>query len=305
MVDDLTVGQPGVFKQFVNIGIRHAIDSPYLINQILALAANHLATRQLPAGPNLITTASSVPNQLPIPILRHLATELQTRAVASFTRLTANIEPDDTATCIPRFVFSSALSMQALSDSLAVLREADSDFHSFIESFVDCFHLHRGIIAVIRPTWQFLSDSELRPLLEVTREASMGIMEHGTECKPLQALLARSDLGQTSLDACHAAAEKLQWAFDLHNNLSPGTGHHAVSAFTSTVPAEFVDVVRKHRPEALVILSYYAVLLHRCRKYWIFQDAGAYMIRAIAQHIGSYWRESMAWPLHVVQTEHY
>lgn len=301
MVDDLTVGQPGTFKQIVNIGIRHAVDAPYLINEILAVSAYHLASRQLPAGPNLAPT----PSQLTVPALRHQATELQTRAIASFTRLTAHLEPGDTATCIPRFLFSSILSMHTLGDSLAVLREADSNFNSFIDSFVDCFHLHRGIIAVIRPTWQFLSDSELRPLLEVTREASLGIVEHGTECEPLHALLTRSDLGHASLEACRAAVQKLQWAFDLSNNLPPGSGHHAISAFTTTVSAEFVDVLRKHRPEALAILAYYAVLLHRCRKYWLFQDAGASMIRAIAQHIGSYWRDCMAWPLHVVQTEHY
>ncbi|OAR02101.1 hypothetical protein LLEC1_05552, partial [Akanthomyces lecanii] len=260
-----------------------------------------------PASSNIlpsITTSPFTTSSNPIVAnLRHQATELQTRAVANFTRLTAHLPPDDTASCIPRFLFSSTLSMHALADSLAELRAANSDFHGFIDRFVDCFNLYRGIRAVIYPTWQFLSDSELRPLLQVTREANLGIVERGHECAPLHDLLCRSDLAPTSLDACRVAVEKLQWAFDLHNNLPANSGQHAPSAFSVIVSAEYVDVLRKHRPEALIILSYFAVLLHRCRHFWIFQNSGACMIKAIANHIGSYWRDAMAWPLQVIETE--
>ncbi|PMB71734.1 Lysine biosynthesis regulatory protein LYS14 [Beauveria bassiana] len=265
---------------------------------------HHINTVMLPdPGVNTSNHLNHFPTNPFITNLRHQATELQTRAVANFTRLTAHLPPDDTASCIPRFLFSSTLSMHSLADSLAELRAANSDFHGFIDRFVDCFNLYRGIRAVIYPTWQFLSDSELRPLLEVTREANLGIVERGHECAPLHDLLRHSDLAPASLEACRVAVDKLQWAFDLHNNLPPGSGQHAVSAFSVIVSAEYVDVLRKHRPEALIILSYFAVLLHRCRHFWIFQNSGACMIRAIANHIGSYWRDAMAWPLQVIETE--
>ncbi|TQV95073.1 hypothetical protein V2A60_009853 [Cordyceps javanica] len=386
MLPDPAINTSNHFQQFVDISMRHAVDAPYLINELLALAAVHMATQkenQLlqqqqqqqqqhkqqqqnqaqgqdsssssantpastplhapPVLPPLLpphgspcstsspaSSSATTTNLLPslcspittdttataaaaavaaatnnpiVANLRHQATELQTRAVANFTRLTAHLPPDDTATCIPRFLFSSTLSMHALADSLAELRAANADFHGFIDRFVDCFNLYRGIRAVIYPTWRFLSDSELRPLLQVTREANLGIVERGCECAPLRDLLARSDLAPASLDACRAAVEKLQWAFDLHNNLPPHSGQHAVSAFSVIVGAEYVDVLRKHRPEALIILSYFAVLLHRCRHFWIFQNSGACMIKAIANHIGSYWRDAMAWPLQVIDTE--
>ncbi|KAM3530077.1 hypothetical protein NHJ13051_001526 [Beauveria bassiana] len=359
MLPDPGVNTSNHLKQFVDIAMRHAVDAPYLINELLAIAAMHMATQKeqqlfqqqqqnqnqnpdggggsssstntpastsapshavlppllpphgspsstsSPASLPSITTpsSSSFPTNPFITNLRHQATELQTRAVANFTRLTAHLPPDDTASCIPRFLFSSTLSMHSLADSLAELRAANSDFHGFIDRFVDCFNLYRGIRAVIYPTWQFLSDSELRPLLEVTREANLGIVERGHECAPLHDLLRHSDLAPASLEACRVAVDKLQWAFDLHNNLPPGSGQHAVSAFSVIVSAEYVDVLRKHRPEALIILSYFAVLLHRCRHFWIFQNSGACMIRAIANHIGSYWRDAMAWPLQVIETE--
>lgn len=379
MIQDQAINTNNHFQQIIDIAMRHAVDAPYLINEILALGVVHMAIQKenqiyqqqsqlqsqqqqqydvsasaattshastilppllpphgspsstsspasssiLPsmspaasscpmsamaatAGPPSATAtaaAAAVSNNSIIANLRHQATELQTRAVTNFTRLTAHLPPDDTATCIPRFLFSSTLSMHALADSLAELRAANADFHGFIDRFVDCFNLYRGILAVIQPTFQFLSDSELRPLLSVTREANLGIVEHGNECQPLLDLLRRSDLAASSLDACRLAVEKLQWAFNLHNNLPPDAGQHAVSAFSVIVSAEYVDVLRKHRPEALIILSYFAVLLHRSRNFWIFQNSGAIMIRAIATHIGSYWRDAMAWPLQVVETE--
>lgn len=357
MIRDPAINTNNHFQQIVDIAIRHAVDAPYLLNEILAMTAVHMSIQKenqliqqhqqqqlqqhqqgrtptepssailppllpprgspsstsspasssmLPSISSSATTPSAAFTPASNPVvanLRHHATELQTRAVANFTRLTAHLEPDDTATCIPRFLFSSTLSMHALADSLAELRAAHADFHGFIDRFVDCFNLYRGIRAVIYPTWQFLSDSELRPLLQVTREANLGIVERGDECAPLHDLLRRSDLAPTPLEACRVAVDKLQWAFDLHNNLPPNTGQHAVSAFSVIVSAEYVDVLRKHRPEALIILSYFAVLLYRCRQFWIFQNSGAIMIRAIANHIGTYWRDAMAWPLQVIETE--
>ncbi|EGX95548.1 C6 finger domain protein [Cordyceps militaris CM01] len=361
MMPDPTINTSNHFQQFVDIAMRHALDAPYLINELLALGAVHMATQKenqllqqqqqqqqqnqqtldsngssashapavlpplLPphgspastSSPSSASSSASSSTLLPslstataaaahpvVANLRHQATELQTRAVANFTRLTAHLPPDDTASCIPRFLFSSTLSMHALADSLAELRAANADFDGFIDRFVDCFNLYRGIRAVIYPTWRFLSDSELRPLLQVTREANLGIVARGRECEPLRALLDRSDdLAPASVDACREAVEKLQWAFDLHNNLPRDSGQHAVSAFSVILGADYVDVLRKHRPEALIILSYFAVLLHRCRHFWIFQNSGACMIKAIANHIGSYWRDAMVWPLQVIETE--
>ncbi|CEJ79928.1 Putative Sterol uptake control protein 2 [[Torrubiella] hemipterigena] len=294
------VGPPGQMQQIVSIAICRTTDAPYLIDEMLALSALHIAS-QLPddASPQ----ATRFGGAMSVPALQRLATELQTRAVTSFTRLTKGIAADDTETCVPRFLFSSILSLHSLAETLTVLRSDDVNFHSFIDRFVDCFHLHRGVRAVIQPTFQFLIQSELRPLLEITHQAVPHSQTPGGECVPLQELLSTSDLADANLQACRAAVEKLQWSFDLYNNLPDRNGPHAASGFSVMVQAEYVEVLRKHRPEALVILAHYGVLLHRCRRFWMFRDAGARMIHIIAKHLGSYWHKAMAWPLRVVEVE--
>ena len=50
------------------------------------------------------------------------------------------------------------------------------------------------------------------------------------------------------------------------------------------------------RPEALAVLVYYALLLHYGRSLWQVGDAGAYMLRVIAEHLGPEWDAWLEYP---------
>ncbi|PNY26129.1 C6 finger domain protein [Tolypocladium capitatum] len=325
MDDSITIH--GRTKQLIDIAVRRAADAPYLIDQVLALSALHLATTtcqqdpQSSAASSAASSASSLsspPSSSPSPsTLRHQATRLQTRAVACFTRHTRSVPADDAASALPRFLFAATLNLHVLAETLAEVRHLHhSRFHVFVDRFAECLRLHRGIRAVIGPTWQDLLKSEFEPLLTLTRDAHNRAEPNGAgaaaddgrppdECAHLLALLDASDLGPSTAHTCREAVHRLQWAFNLYSNLG-GTdgGPHAASAFSVTIGADYVDVLCRHQPEALVILAHYGVLLHRCRHFWVFGDAGACMIRAIAQHLGNYWRDAVAWPLQVLQSEH-
>ncbi|KAF2760920.1 hypothetical protein EJ05DRAFT_246382 [Pseudovirgaria hyperparasitica] len=268
----------------IDIAIRRAVDSPYLLDEVLAFIAFHMT---------YLYPGSAIH-------LRHLATELQTRAVASFTSLTESVPKDDRATAVPRFLFSAILGRHALADTLANYR---SDFQTFIDRLVECFSLNRGVTSVTPPARLYLHDSEIKPLLTVVLDAYAKVLTPGNECDPLRRLLDDSDLSETSTTACRQAIEILQCSFDICHHLDVEDYPQSASVFSVKVEGGFVDMLRKHRPEALVILAYFGVLLHRCHGFWAFGDAGAVMIRAIAGHLGSYWQAPLAWPLHVIEME--
>lgn len=274
----------GPKRSAVDIAICHAINSPYLLDEVLAFTAFHMAS---------LYPGSAVH-------LQRLATELQTRALATFTRLTESLPHDDKATAVPRFLFSAILGRHVLADTLTYCR---SDFYFFIDRFVECVNLNRGIRAVTPPAWEYLRTTELLPFLTIFREAEEKIISPGNECDPLSRLMDDSDLSETSVQSCRQAIEVLQRSFDVCHGLEEEEYPQAVSAFSVKIKVGFVDVLRKHRPEALVILAYYGVLLHRCRSFWPFGDAGASIIHAIAEHLGMYWQAALAWPLHVLETE--
>ncbi|KAF4780470.1 Upc2 protein [Colletotrichum scovillei] len=74
------------------------------------------------------------------------------------------------------------------------------------------------------------------------------------------------------------------------------TGNDTVQEWSIRVPAEYVSLLDQRRPEALVVLAYWGVLMHKARDCWAFGTAGQNLVRSIAAHLGSYWGELLAWP---------
>lgn len=275
----------GQTSTVIDMAIRHAVEAPYLIDQLLAFSALHCA--------------HSRPDHAPT--FRHLATELQTRGVAYFAKETERLGAGDVNHGPPQFLYATLLSLQTLAETLAYLR---SDFDMFIERFIDCLHLHRGILYFVKPQMQVLMQSELEPILALTQIQLPRDPRRGNETDPLNALLASSpDLPPAHANACHEASRLLQWAFDLSARLPQSDIPHAVSGWSVVVPPEFVDVLRERRPEALVVMAFYGALIHRTRRYWVCGGNGAYMIGAIARHLGERWRGALQWPLEMLERE--
>ncbi|KAM5345818.1 hypothetical protein ACJ41O_011679 [Fusarium nematophilum] len=264
----------------VEIAVEWSQDAPYAMDQLLAISADHFA---------ILQPEKAISH-------RRTATELQTRALMWFNKDSQEINNGNTdpqKICIPRFLFASLLSIHMIYETFTHYR---ANFHVFVERFVESVHLHRGVRTVIQTGYATIADSPLRPFLANIRTASES-ENVGSECLELVHLIQNSDLGPAAVAACNSAAHSLQWAFNVHRNLPHDGNVHAATAFPVLLTAEFVDAVRKHRPEALLVLAHYGVLLHRCRNAWIIGDAGAFLIRLIADHLGSFWQEPMRWPL--------
>ncbi|KAI9158599.1 Sterol uptake control protein [Paramyrothecium foliicola] len=297
---------PGQGDELVSLALRYAVNAPYLMDELLAVSAMHLAlTGSQPSSPWPPTPSDAAS-------YRYQATELQTRALASFTRETESLVaagndttvPNASPTTVSRFLFSAMLAIHVLADCLAC--DPVADFHAFIDGFVDCILLHHGVRITIRPNWLALINTELRGFLSpalLDPRGPDGEDVPGAECAPLQSLLQSSDLSTASIEACTGAVETLQKSFDMQSRQKNPAAPNSCSAFAVTVSADFVNVLRKHRPEALIILAYYGVLLHRSRACWIFAGSGARLIRAISQHLGGFWQDALRWPLEVIETE--
>ncbi|KAK2608914.1 hypothetical protein QQS21_002490 [Conoideocrella luteorostrata] len=272
-------------RNIVDIAIQHVIASPYLLDEVLAYTAFHMS---------LMYPGSAE-------YLCHVATELQTRGLTSFRRITELVPHNDKPSAVPRFLFASLLGYHVFLDALTYCRR--NDLHLFIERFVEGLNVNRGIMSVIPPAKDFLSDSEMQPFLQVVIDAGRHITTPGTECDPLNRLIDKSDLGEASVEACRKAIETLQLSFDLCRHLDVADHHQSISVFIVKVDASFAELLRKHVSESLVILAFLGVLLHRCRHFWGFGDAGAALVRGIHHLLSGYWHEALEWPLHVLETE--
>ncbi|RYP48861.1 hypothetical protein DL768_005318 [Monosporascus sp. mg162] len=271
----------GDMNPIIASALDSALSAPYVLDQLLALSALHLATQEP-------ETAS---------LLYHQATELQTRALGLFNDAREDVSE---STCIPSFLFASLLGIHILRNTLADHLHTVGEF---VSAFVDYIRIHRGVRAVTNRYWKQLLESDFKPLQYVIRLMDDAQeLTPGTETAQLRAYLESStDRLTSSVEASLEATRWVQWVLDLGAQPStPTLGVHAIMAWSLLVPDEYIENLYQHRPEALVILAYFGAALHQQRGFWVFGNAGSVLVRLVTAHVGPFWAEAMAWPQQVV-----
>lgn len=256
--------------------MEYALKAPYLMNEALAIAALHLG--------NCHPERSDYYQQ---------ATSLQTRALSSFNE--AKQEVSD-VTCVPMFLFASFLGLHVLHDTL---RNRHDSFSIFLDEFMGYLSLHRGVSAVTRQSWSMIKESRLAPKLTEIEDAFQDGDEGGVkEIEVLYAMVDESHLNDSSIETYHAAIETLRGTLNVYQRFKSNDSqqHNGPLAFSIAVNEKYVNFLKQRRPEALVILAYYAVMLHWSRDFWVYKDGGQYLIRAITAYLGSHWERWLAWP---------
>ncbi|TRX90059.1 hypothetical protein FHL15_008978 [Xylaria flabelliformis] len=266
-------------KNFMAMVTRQAITIPYLMDQLLAFSAAHMSTHR--------------PYQACF--YREEATHLQTRALGLFNAAKA------TGEAFPAFLFSILLSHQILFDTFSTR----ADFPTFLDKLVTSFHLCAGVRAIAGESWNSISmqyyqqtgmelpykwildtDSEtiftrkLTYLGRLIKDKSTDLSVSTPCIEALDILRNLSSVGDAPLSMPLRSVVVLRWAV--------------------AVPTDFVKLVEQRRPEALIITAYYGVLIHNARDFWVFGDAGAFIIRSITRYLGSCWDEWLAWPNEVL-----
>ncbi|GFF68415.1 hypothetical protein IFM47457_02054 [Aspergillus lentulus] len=252
------------------------LKAPYVVNELLAFSALHLSTKH-PERQEYYRTH---------------AAQLQTHALTNFKETDLEVNQE---TCVPMFLFSGILGLHTLCD---VLVYRDNDFDQFVDKFVQCFRLHRGVRAICGKSWDMLHQSVLKPLL--TDGASLYQFDGrlGAGCEKLLHLVQAAKLGATLTDIYKQAIEHLQTSTNalMAAGSLAGSSHGSIG-WPVLVSPEYIDLLLQRRPEALVILAHYGILLHSCRDSWMFGDGGRFLIESIRDFLGPDWTEWLEWPI--------
>ncbi|KAL8992788.1 MAG: hypothetical protein Q9169_006837 [Polycauliona sp. 2 TL-2023] len=256
---------------------------PFLLNELLAIAALHMAICR-PANEELWHTR---------------ATELQSLALRGFNNMEQRI---DESNCVVVLLFSALIGAHLLGDRSHIRSLASSS--EYIDHLVSCVSLMRSVRGLVLTNHtQFLLQSSIRPLM-ITRSPTPPYENVPSECRQLTVLITESsDLGPSSVQAYEAAIDRLFWLFDLTE--VPSKPHDTPrSAFAWPVQLNdgYMNLLNQRRPEALIILAYYGVILHFYRDAWCIGDSGASLIRAIDAQLGSYWSRWLQWPISMIDS---
>lgn len=279
------MGVAGDIHPIMAVALDSVVTAPYVLDQLLALAAAHRASQEdEPLSASSWTTH---------------ATELQTRALSQFNEAREHISPSN---YMESFVFASFLGIHVLHDTLRAHYDSAG---GFVSSFVDYVRIHLTVRAVTSQYWSQILTSNLKPLIQLAQWVDgAGQRPAGTqdETATLRHLLESSPSKSDSSESSLAALKLVQWVFDVTASAPPESmmGTHAVMAWPLMVSAEYIDALYQRRPEALAVLAYFAASLHQHRNFWVFGNSGAVLVRLLTDHVGPFWAEAMAWPLQVI-----
>ncbi|KAK4160835.1 hypothetical protein QBC43DRAFT_269711 [Cladorrhinum sp. PSN259] len=270
----------------VRLTVTEAFANPFLMDQLLALSAAHKST--LPDTTHLRDH------------YRTEATRLQTRALAQFNETQASLSDKDP---MPVFLFSTFLGQHVLYDTLQQVSSHEGDMAALIDTLGQCLSIHHGIAHIAGQSWTELTP-RLPPEFEEHKERHLEASDLAnnpeSECYPLMQLLKGSQMDESSVQDCALAVERLQQLIHAQRSFQMMKLSEPLINFVQEwpvrVPQGYITLVKERRPEALMVLAHYSVLLHQARDCWVVGNAGSFLIRSIRDYLPD-WRDWLEWPI--------
>ncbi|KAK4167090.1 hypothetical protein QBC43DRAFT_349111, partial [Cladorrhinum sp. PSN259] len=255
-----------------------ALEAPYLMHQMLAVSARHLAVLK--------------PDRADF--FHDHAMHLQTRAVSIYNETAAKAQIN-TSNCSALLLFCSLLGRHFLADMLA---KRDAGFDTFLDRYLQFLSISRGLKATSMSAWELLLESDIRHLVLWALNLSQSVPQ-GSHCNDIQRLVAESPtLDPSSKEACARAIAYLQVGFDsILGGDVRNQRYLMIFMWPASVPEEFTGLLERRQPEAIAIMGYWALYLHCSKDVWHVGDSGAYLLRSIAQYLGPAWHHWLSWPL--------
>lgn len=260
-----------------SIVVEYALSYPFLMYELLALAASHLGHCK--------------PEQYKICHTKSM--ELQTEALKGFNQAQKNVNE---VNCGAILLFASLLSVHVLSDKSFIGSEPDE----YLAHILSCINLMRSVqTVVVSEWWEHLKVSDLAPMLDVEPlEKPWPIPK---ECEKLSFLISDTAMDENQQQIYKFAIERLHWAFVRSNRTQEEhTVIRWVIAWPVLLKGEFVDLLVKHEPPALIILAFYGVLMHFYKNNWVVGESGKSLVAAVNARLGKEWRAWLEWPRQMV-----
>ncbi|KAI0894372.1 hypothetical protein F4806DRAFT_120328 [Annulohypoxylon nitens] len=259
-----------------------ALPYPFLMNEILAFSALHL----------------SFIRPLKAQLYRHHAIGLQTQALTIFNGEMINVDRDN---CMAVLIFSWLLTLHTLVETVESAESAD-----MLDPFVHCMRLHLGVRAIKTEAWHMMLESKMGFMLESVN-SMLEYTEPGSHTAELRDCIRDSKaLSDEEKATCMSALDNIQWFLSSIEG-KENEGASLVTAFLSLISwpgkidVEFHQLVAKRSPEALVILSYFAVPLHLCRDKWIVRNAGQLLFQSVRIHLPDEWHRWLNAPEEIMK----
>jgi hypothetical protein len=270
------------YPEAISFGLKTGLEFPFVLYQMLAFSARHLAHLR-PARADTYL---------------HQAVSLQTRALSLFNGSDTEVRPSN---CVAILLFSSVLGHHLLADTL-VTRTGGLD--TFLDTFVQCAEKTRGISVIAHAAWPMLMETEIAPVLTLSA-AFTARTPRGGDCRQAARLVDEADgLDADGKAACQKAIQYLQVGIDaVLGEQGPQNRFQMIFSWTMLLRQEFTALLAARKLEALVILGHYFLLLHYGRELWQVGDAGSYLMGLLSDRLGPEQQQWLSHPRQIIMDD--
>lgn len=274
----------------ISLALNTGLKYPYLLHPLLAFSARHLAFLHPERSPFYL----------------HQAITLQTRAISLFNASRTEV---DQSNCVAILLFSTTLGHHVLADTLAERDPGGLDV--FLTHYIKCMEMHRGIHTVASTAWSLLLETELEPILSWSSGYNSR-QPRGNHCqRPRELVDGANGLREEDKKSCRLMIQYLQIGFDAilteedeeNEKEEQGNRYKMIFTWILLAPPNFTNLLAAKQPEVLVLLGYYALLLHCARSLWQVRDSGAYILGMIVDYLGPEWDYWLEYPRETVANQ--
>lgn len=263
--------------------VETALSCPYLMNELLAFAALHLA--------HLDPTKAR--------FYKHHAVGLQTHALSIFNREMTKVNREN---CIAVLLFSWLMTLHTLHETTD-----SADTLGYLDRFAHYMKLHRGVRNITAEAWQMMIESDMGFLLRSNSKV-IDYVDSGSHTAELGGFIRDSErLNADEKSFCQDALNRIQWYLSKVDGPEKQHPSH-ITTFLSLISwpvvinVDFLRLVSERSPEALLVLSYYAIILHLCRDVWVIGISGQLLIQSVRLHLDDELHQRLDWPEKMMDT---
>ncbi|TVY33977.1 Sterol uptake control protein [Lachnellula subtilissima] len=198
------------------------------------------------------------------------STTLQSQALALFKSSTPTMTQEN---LIPAFLFSAILGLHFFCETFTT---PSPDLNAFLDRLVQSIRLLRGVRVMMGDSWEVIKKSDISVLLQAHEGPVPNRNDAVTHA--FSTLLSKISHSQSpSLSAFESkvyseAIEGLLWTYnfappDSALALDGPPSSRIVTTWPITISAEYTELLDERRPEALVVMAHFSILLHGRRSF--------------------------------------
>ncbi|KAL6713413.1 hypothetical protein ACLMJK_008878 [Lecanora helva] len=229
----------------------------------------------------------------------HLAVRQQDAALSSFRSIMPHM---DESNCDAFFGLSSLIVVYGFaapkaSDSLGLFSYSGDDSDEWLP-------LIRGVNSIIMSVWPYVKQGRLNGLLhdhqqEPPQTDLPPVLKE--QLSNLKDFCANSSQEPEAVSAYEQALQALQICFVRMNNRPPYECEVSIAfLWPVMIPQEYISLLNAKRPEALIILAHYCIILHHLDYYWWMRGWAMHILDNIQHELGEDLRSWIEWPTGVI-----